>query len=56
MFIKTDILDYKTSYNFMKGVDVAFHLAVQPGVRFSFKNPIKTNKVNVMCARKDFVT
>ena len=45
--IEADILDYKTLSASMRGVDIVFHLAAQPGVRFSAKNPWKTNKVNV---------
>ena len=45
--IKADILDYKTLSASMSDVDIVFHLAAQPGVRFSAKNPWKTNRVNV---------
>ncbi|MCK4953214.1 GDP-mannose 4,6-dehydratase [Candidatus Bathyarchaeota archaeon] len=45
--IKGDILDYETLRNVMKNIDVVFHLAAQPGVRYSFQNPVKTNNVNV---------
>ena len=45
--VESDILDYKRLLASMNDVDVAFHLAAQPGVRFSAKNPWKTNRVNV---------
>jgi len=45
--IKADILDYETLLRVMKEVDVVFHEAAQPGVRFSLENPLKTNRVNV---------
>lgn len=45
--IEGDILDHEKLSASMSGVDVVFHLAAQPGVRFSAKNPWKTNKVNV---------
>lgn len=46
-FIKGDILDYELLLKSMKKVDVVFHLAAQPGVRFSMINPDKTLMVNV---------
>jgi len=45
--VKADILDFETLSNAMKGVEVVFHLAAQPGVRFSAENPWKTTRVNV---------
>ena len=45
--IEGDILDHKKLFASMSAVDIVFHLAAQPGVRFSAKNPWKTNKVNV---------
>ena len=45
--VKADILDYDTLKKAMIDVDVVFHLAAQPGVRFSAINPWKTTKVNV---------
>ncbi|MEM2111224.1 MAG: SDR family NAD(P)-dependent oxidoreductase [Candidatus Bathyarchaeia archaeon] len=47
-FVKGSILDYKTLFEYMKGSDIVFHLAAQPGVRFSVINPSKTLKVNVL--------
>lgn len=44
--INADILDYDTLGKCMKKVDVVFHLAAQPGVRYSFENAQKTNTVN----------
>jgi UDP-glucose 4-epimerase len=32
----------------MKGVDAVFHLAAQPGVRYSMEKPVKTSSVNVL--------
>ena len=45
--VKADILDFDTLKKAMDEVDVVFHLAAQPGVRFSARNPWKTNMVNV---------
>ena len=45
--ITADILDYKNLLKHIKNTDVVFHLAAQPGVRFSTRNPIKTNSVNI---------
>jgi UDP-glucose 4-epimerase len=47
-FINGDILDYETLIKSMKGINIVFHLAAQPGVRFSMTNPDKTLKVNVL--------
>lgn len=44
--IRADILDHESLCRAMKGVDVIFHLAAQPGVGFSEENPVKTNTVN----------
>lgn len=44
---RSDILDFEQLANAMKDVDVVFHLAAQPGVRFSALNPWKTNVTNV---------
>jgi len=41
-----DILDYDTLKVALKNVDVVFHEAAQPGVRFSIKNPAKSHQVN----------
>ena len=45
-FLNLDILDYHALCRVMKKVDVIFHLAAQPGVRYSLENPQKTNAVN----------
>jgi UDP-glucose 4-epimerase len=45
--VKADILDFETLSDAMKRVEVVFHLAAQPGVRFSAENPWKTTRVNV---------
>lgn len=45
--VKADMLDFESLNNAMNGVEVVFHLAAQPGVRFSAKNPWKTTSVNV---------
>jgi len=44
---KSDILDFEQLTIAMRDVNVVFHLAAQPGVRFSAKNPWKTNTTNV---------
>lgn len=44
--VRADILDFETLRETLRGVDVVFHLAAQPGVRFSLNNPQKTNSVN----------
>ena len=46
--IKADILDYEALRIATKGVDIIFHLAAQPGVRFSMDNPTKTTNVNTI--------
>ena len=45
--IEADILNYEILRNATKNMDVVFHLAAQPGVRFSMENPIKTSEVNI---------
>jgi UDP-glucose 4-epimerase len=45
--VKADILDFENLLTAMKGVDIVFHLAAQPGVRFSSVNPQKTSMVNI---------
>lgn len=44
---KSDILDYEQLDKAMNNADVVFHLAAQPGVRFSTLNPWKTNLTNI---------
>lgn len=46
--IKADILDYNLLKIAMQKVDITFHLAAQPGVRFSIENPEKTVRVNIL--------
>jgi UDP-glucose 4-epimerase len=46
--IKADILDYDSLTKAMKNVDIVFHLAAQPGVRFSIENPEKAVRVNIL--------
>jgi UDP-glucose 4-epimerase len=45
--VKGDVLDFETLCSAMKGVDIVFHEAAQPGVGFSLENPHKTHMVNV---------
>jgi UDP-glucose 4-epimerase len=45
--VRGDILDYDSLTNAMNDVDVVFHLAAQPGVQYSIKNPRKVQEVNV---------
>jgi len=45
--LRGDILDYDGLAGAMKGVDVVFHLAAQPGVRYSIQKPRKVQEVNV---------
>jgi len=47
LFVKGDIRDQKLMSNLIKDVDAIFHLAAQPGVRTSVKNPRKTFEINV---------
>lgn len=46
--VNADILDYETLLQSMKGTGLVFHLAAQPGVRFSMEHPTKTTRVNVL--------
>ena len=46
--IRGDILDFETLLGSMRKVDVVFHLAAQPGVRFSMQNPDKTTAINIL--------
>ena len=45
--VKGDILNYDSLLSIPK-VDVIFHLAAQPGVRFSMRFPEKTIRVNIL--------
>jgi UDP-glucose 4-epimerase len=44
--IRADILDYELLRRMMKGTDIVYHLAAQPGVGFSSIDPVKTNTIN----------
>lgn len=44
--VKGDILDYGKLNIAMRNIDVVFHLAAQPGVRYSLDCPTVTNEVN----------
>ena len=44
--VKEDILKYDRLKDSMKNIDLVFHLAAQPGIRYSFENPVSTNKIN----------
>lgn len=46
--IRADILDYDSLVKAAGDVDLVFHLAAQPGVRYSLENPVKTSSVNFM--------
>ncbi len=48
VLVRADILNNDALLKAMKGVDVVFHLAAQPGVRFSLENPAKTNSINTV--------
>jgi len=45
--LKADILDYTALSSAMRNVDVVFHEAAQPGIRYSIQNPKKVHEVNV---------
>jgi len=44
--VNGDILDYDALSSVMQGVEVVFHEAAQPGVRYSIENPEKAHQVN----------
>ena len=46
--VRGDILDYERLSSSMRGVEVLFHLAAQPGVRYSLLHPVLTNNVNTV--------
>jgi UDP-glucose 4-epimerase len=46
--VNADILDYGTLLRSMKRADLVFHLAAQPGVRFSMEHPTKTTRINIL--------
>lgn len=41
-----DILNYEEISRAMNDIDIVFHLAAQPGVRYSLLHPVETNNVN----------
>ncbi|MFQ5941273.1 MAG: NAD-dependent epimerase/dehydratase family protein [Nitrososphaerales archaeon] len=45
-FVKGDILDQDNVNESFKDSEILYHLAAQPGVRFSIENPHKTFRVN----------
>jgi nucleoside-diphosphate-sugar epimerase len=45
--IKADILNYNEVREIVKNMDVIFHLAAQPGVRYSLEHPLEVFKINV---------
>jgi UDP-glucose 4-epimerase len=45
--LRGNILDYEDLVNAMKDVEVVFHMAAQPGVRYSIQRPRKVQEVNV---------
>ncbi len=44
--IKDDILNFEGLLHATEGVDIIFHIAAQPGVRFSLEKPTITNRIN----------
>ncbi|MDP7492069.1 MAG: GDP-mannose 4,6-dehydratase, partial [Candidatus Undinarchaeales archaeon] len=46
-FVRGDILDPATIERALEGIDIVYHLAAQPGVRFSVRDPAATHRVNV---------
>ncbi|MFX0139929.1 MAG: GDP-mannose 4,6-dehydratase [Candidatus Hodarchaeota archaeon] len=46
--IKGDILNFEHLLTSMKRIEIIFHLAAQPGVRYSFRHPHKTINVNTL--------
>ncbi len=47
-FLKGDVTDRGFMNKAMRGVDVVYHLAAQPGVRISVENPQKTVNANIL--------
>lgn len=45
--LNADILDYTTLSSAMRNVDVVFHEAAQPGIRYSIQNPKEVDELNV---------
>ena len=46
-FVKGTILDYDALHLAMRGSELVFHLAAQPGIRYCLANPVKAHEVNV---------
>lgn len=46
--IRADLLDYDSLMKAVRDVDLVFHLAAQPGVRYSIENPMKTSSTNFL--------
>ncbi len=44
--VKEDILNYEKLSNIMENIDIVFHLAAQPGIRYSVENPQEIFKIN----------
>ncbi len=44
--VNDDMLNFNQLSNAMKNIDIVFHLAAQPGIRFSLEHPIITNRIN----------
>lgn len=45
--LNADILDYTALSSAMRNVDVVFHEAAQPGIRYSIQNPKEVDELNV---------
>lgn len=45
--VKADVMDFEALSQAMKDVDVVFHLAAQPGVRYSVEHPLEVSQINV---------
>ena len=44
---RADIRNFENVFQAMEGVDVVFHLAAQPGVRYSVEHPLEVSQINV---------
>lgn len=44
---RTDILNIEELRRLMRGIQIVFHMAAQPGVRASVRDPMKSHRVNV---------
>ena len=45
--INANILEYEKMNSILKDIDIVYHLAAQPGVRYSVDYPLKVFKINV---------